>query len=125
MLAAVMEPEPDWARELFPDKPLMFVHDVERYRHYRHISGALFVICSARVEADGKRWIHVSCSRPSRLPDWDDMRLVKDTFIGRDRLALQILPRQAEYVNVCKNCLHLWSCLDGDPTPDFRVGGLI
>jgi hypothetical protein len=114
---------PDWARELFPRKPLMFAHQGNHV--YRHINIDLAVICSAREEADGKRWMHVSCSRPSRMPDWEDLRLVKDTFIGRDRKAIQVLPAQSEYVNLHPYCLHLWSCMDGDTLPDFRVGGLV
>ena len=118
---------PDWAWDLFPDAPLLFEHIGNRqYRMIgrRHMD-RLRVICSARVEADGKRWMHVSCSTPTRLPTWDELRLVKDTFIGRDRPALQLLPRQSEYVNIHPHVLHLWSCLDGDPTPDFRIQGTV
>lgn len=113
---------PEWAYDLFPEEPLMFEHLGDyRYRLIgRGRTNALRVLCSARVERDGKRWMHVSCSTPTRLPTWDELRLVKDTFIGRDRLALQLLPRQAEYVNDHPYTLHLWSCLDGDVTPDFR-----
>ena len=89
---------------------------------YRGVGG-LRVIASVCRERDGKRWIHVSVSRERRLPDWDDLRLVKDVFIGKDRLALQILPREADYYNVHPFCLHLWSCLDGDPVPDMRKDG--
>jgi hypothetical protein len=59
------------------------------------------------------------------MPSWEDCRLVKDTFIGRDRRALQILPPASEYVNIHPYCLHLWSCLDGAGLPDFRHGGQI
>lgn len=83
------------------------------------------VICSARTEADGKRWIHVSYSRQKRLPDYRDSCLVKSAFIGDDRLALALFPRSSEHVNVHPRCLHLWACLDGDPTPDFRVLGQV
>src|SRR3990167_1384383 len=116
---------PDWAKELFPVSPIAFT------RHqgwlgdyvYRDVGGRkLTVICSARVERDGRRWMHVSCSRPSSLPTWEDLRLVKDTFIGIERKAIQVLPPQSEYVNLHPYVLHLWSCLDGDGLPDFREG---
>ncbi len=117
------EPTEPWAYDLYPLEPLLFVHQGGYV--YRHVAAPLTVICSARPEADGKRWMHVSCSRPSRLPSWDDLRLVKDTFIGRERKALQVLPPQSEYVNCHPYVLHLWACLDGDPLPDFRRNGTI
>jgi hypothetical protein len=80
------------------------------------------VIFSGMVEADGKRWLHVSCAHGNRLPSWDDLKLVKETFIGRDRKAVQVFPSQEEYVNVNPYCLHLWHCLDGDGLPDFTSG---
>ncbi len=83
------------------------------------------VIISAERHDDGRRWLHVSLARRSRLPTWDDVRLIKDLFVGRGRKAIQILPPENEYVNVHPHCLHLWSCLDDDGLPDFRrEGGL-
>lgn len=93
--------------------------------HARKIADTLLVIWSGRIEKDGRRWIHASCSRPSRLPSWEDLREVKDTFIGRDRRALQILPPHTEYVNIHKHVLHLWHCLDDGGLPDFRIDGMI
>lgn len=70
----------------------------------------------------GKVWLHVSVSRRDRcLPTWDQLRLVKDLFVGKDRTALQVLPPEADYVNKAE-VLHLWCCLDGDVTPDFTAG---
>jgi hypothetical protein len=93
--------------------------------HARKIADTLLVLWSGRTEKDGRRWVHVSCSRPSRLPSWEDVREVKDAFIGRDRRALQVLPPQDQYVNMHKHCLHLWCCVDDDGLPDFRVEGLV
>jgi hypothetical protein len=92
---------------------------------YRRHHGSLMVVCSARTEADGKRWIHVSCSHPHKLPSWDDLMLVKETFIGRQRMAIQVLPPRSRHVNDHPYVLHLWCCLDGDPAPDFRIDGRI
>jgi len=91
---------------------------------WRSFNG-LQVIASVCREADGKRWIHVSFSRPKRLPDWNDIKMVKRDFIGPDRVAIQVLPRESEYYNAHPYCLHLWSCMDGDPVPDFRKEGHI
>lgn len=109
---------PPWALELFPAAPLAFVHLGNA--QYQHITRSLFVICSAAEYSDGKRWLHVSCSLPDRPPPWMDLRLVKDTFIGTDRKAIQVFPVQSEYVNLHPFVLHLWACLDGDGLPDFR-----
>jgi hypothetical protein len=84
--------------------------------------GAMF---SVEREADGKRWVHVSVSHRDRVPTWDELRSVKDWLLGRDTLVVQVLPPEAEYVNVHPYVLHLWHCLDGRPVPDFRHEGLI
>lgn len=83
-------------------------------------SWGLRVIASIQTESDGNDWLHVSLSRRKRLPDWDDVKQVKDLFVGKERKAIQILPPESEYVNIHPNCLHLWCCLDKDVLPDFR-----
>lgn len=88
-------------------------------------ANGLFVIASVSRESDGLRWYHVSVSREGRIPFWKDLQYVKDIFIGKKRKAIQILPPADEHVNVHPYCLHLWTCLDKDPLPDFRVGGEI
>lgn len=125
----IAELEP-WMEELFPTTPIMFAHAPLEILPFRYVgivgrAQGLLVICSASWEADGKRWMHVSMSRHSRLPTYEDMCMVKDAFIGRERMAVQVFARAAEHVNHAPLCLHLWSCLDGDPTPDFRHGGVI
>lgn len=92
--------------------------------HNRH--RRLTVIFSVERERDGRRWVHVSVSRTDRfLPTWEDLKHVKAWTIGADKLAIQILPPDAEFVNIHPGVLHLWHCLDGSPVPDFRHGGQI
>lgn len=121
-------PVPDWARGLFPER----VEGWERVVGHPELgdfvyvwrawsSNRLLVMCSARVEADGKRWMHVSCSHQDRVPNWHEMARVKEAFIGPDRKAIQVLPARAEHVDLHPTCLHWWACLDGDPLPDFRL----
>jgi len=86
-------------------------------------TNGLLVIASAKLESDGRSWLHVSMSRANRLPYWKDLQYVKDLFVGRDRKAVQVFPPAAEHVNIHPYCLHLWSCLDEDPLPDFRTDG--
>ncbi len=77
------------------------------------------VICSVDEIVPGEFWYHVSFSRKDRIPSWEDMRLVKDLFIGRDKLAIQIFPREQEYVNFHPHTLHLWRRADGDTLPSI------
>jgi hypothetical protein len=117
---------PAWAEAFFRDVLALGWHRrTDPCVWYSKIGDTMTVIVSGDTEADGKRWIHVSVSRPSRLPSWEDLREVKDTFIGRDRKAIQVLPPAAEYINLHSYALHLFHCLDGDPFPDFRRDGVL
>jgi hypothetical protein len=89
---------------------------------YMYVDG-LAVIVSEAYEDDGCVWTHVSCSRRSRLPSWEDLRRIKDEFIGPDRDAIQLLPRAEKHVNIHNFCLHLWSPRDAGALPDFTQGG--
>jgi len=82
--------------------------------------GTLFVVVTEERH-DNEWWRHASCSREDRLPSWEDLREVKKLFIGRDSKAVQVLPAESEYVNLHPYVLHLWSNLDRDLLPDFRV----
>lgn len=106
-----------WTRERHPMGP-----EADReVAVFRHESGLAVLISAARY-GDGRRWLHVSASRRRQLPTWEDLRMVKDVFIGHDLVALQVLPRAKDYVNIHPHCLHLWASLDGDVTPDFTDG---
>lgn len=88
---------------------------------------SLKVIMTAGREADGRLWLHVSVSKwdisktKNLLPDWDDLRLVKDLFIGKNRKSIAVLPPETEHVNI-RHVHHLWTCLDEDVLPDFTRG---
>lgn len=79
----------------------------------------LTVIISQKIEGDYKRWLHVSVAHQKRLPTWEELRMVKDLFIGKDKKAFQILPSEDNYVNIHPYCLHLFCCLDDDGLPEF------
>lgn len=82
----------------------------------------LSVIVSGDIELDGRRWVHFSVASPDRLPSWDTLVEMKELFLGKERKAIQVIPPRTEHVNIHKNCLHLFVCLDGDPLPDFTRG---
>lgn len=111
---AILPPRWELRRDLFGPYATAFLYP-----------DGLTVICSIARERDGREWLHVSASRPNRIPSWEDMRAVKDIFVGTTRKAVQVFPRVDEYVNDNPNVLHLWCCLDGDPLPDFRRNGTI
>jgi len=80
------------------------------------------LILSGAYEMDKKRWLHLSIARPDRLPTWDELKTAKTLFLGRETMAIQVMPPESKYVNQHPYCLHLWHCLDGDPCPDFTAG---
>lgn len=90
--------------------------------------GSLQVIMSLGRYDDGRLWVHVSvCGRTGShrfyLPSWEELKRVKDDFIGRDAWAYQVLPAQVEYVNHNEHVLHLYALLAGKPAlPDFTRG---
>ena len=83
----------------------------------------LKVISSAAREQDGKRWRHLSISRQSRVPTYEEMMVVRNLFLGEDAHAIQVFPPKAQHISIFRFCLHLWHCIDGNPLPDFARGG--
>lgn len=85
---------------------------------YRRKDG-LFVIVSAAIEDDGYPWLHVSLSRKKQLPAWEEIKYVKELFIGKDKYAYQIFPPTDKFVNIHPFVLHLWHPLKHQPIPEF------
>lgn len=81
----------------------------------------IVVIWSIAREEDGKPWLHVSASHPSRVPTWEEMAEVKRLFVGADRFALQLHPPEAVYVNIHARVLHLWAPVEHWPLPEFSA----
>ena len=76
---------------------------------YRNKAQGLLVLASIATLEGGKKVLHISLSRRSRLPSWDDVKRVKEAFLGSEREAYHVLPKQSDYVNLHPYCLHLWS----------------
>lgn len=83
---------------------------------YTRNDGQLRVIVTEEPHKETK-WLHVSVSNEKRYPTWEEIRYVKDLFIGKDRDAVMILPEEKYYLNLHKNCFHLYHRLDGDTVP--------
>lgn len=82
-------------------------------------------------EKDERLWLHSSVSRRDRkTPTYDDLLDLRKYTTPINTVALQVFPPEDEYVHeVIKGqipVLHLWTCLEGRVTPDFRgsYGGI-
>lgn len=84
-----------------------------------YLGGSLRVFVEVELQ-ERNAWIHLSVSRRDRIPSYMELCEVKALFIGPERKAIQVFPRQSEHYNFHPNCLHLWSPIDSDPLPDFR-----
>ena len=70
--------------------------------------------------SDGGGWEHVSVVPLSGkgIPTWEVMCAIKEMFFKDEEAVMQIHPKKSEYVNVHKNCLHLWRPTDAEmPLP--------
>lgn len=100
-------------------------HPLHGVFSYRRKGDSLTVLFTAALEVDGKVWVHVSMSRPSRMPSYEDVCDVKRLFIGPDKKALQVFAAEADHVNIHEYCLHLFHSPDGDGVPNFGRFGTI
>lgn len=69
-------------------------------------------------EINKVQWLHLSVSRKSRTPSYDDLVLVRRLCFGETEPAYMVFPRREEHRNFMPYCLHLWSCLGKAPFPD-------
>ena len=73
------------------------------------------------IATDGGGWDHVSVTpldKPNKIATWDEMCEIKDMFFLPEEEAIEFHPKKSEYVNLAKNCLHLWRMNDGREWPD-------
>lgn len=90
----------------------IFIHKIKK----------ISVIIDIELKSDGYSWIHVSVSHKARIPRQKEMLLVKNDFIGKDKYAYSVWPPEKYYVDIHKNCLHLWARIsknNGQVLPEF------
>lgn len=113
-----------WIREVMPQVlPADWKLEERRddgYAYRNKLTGHTVILSGE--EHNEKRWLHFSIAHPRRLPSWNELVEAKEIFMGRDGKAIQVIPARKEHVNIHPNCLHLFSCLDHDPLPDFTRG---
>lgn len=86
--------------------------------HYRNGTPDYSLVVSIQREEDGRLWAHLSIAA-RETPTYEMLRSVKDKFLGPDRKAVMVFPERRRHVNLHPTCLHLFSCLDDDPLPEF------
>lgn len=69
------------------------------------------------IVSAGEGWEHVSVSRKSRCPSWEDMCRIKELFWDDEDCVMQLHPPKSEYVNYHQYTLHLWRPIDGQKIP--------
>lgn len=70
------------------------------------------------VASSGEGWDHVSVSRQTRCPNWQEMEQVKRLFFKDAETAMQLHLPPNEHVSLHPYCLHLWRPLDREiPKP--------
>ena len=80
---------------------------------YQNENG-LYVIVSGIMKEDEKAWISILISRKSRMPEWREIKTVKNIFIGKDKEAtIQLLSDDKERENPFENCISMYYCLGG------------
>jgi hypothetical protein len=93
---------------------------------YRTQGSPLRVIESVCTRADGRRWLHVSVSKPNRkVPTWEDVQAMRLAFVGEERECYLIFPTKDRYVNIHPGVLHLYCCLDASGGVLPHMDGLV
>jgi hypothetical protein len=71
---------------------------------------AIKVMESTSMKADGKLWLHVSVSKPSKtkMPTYDDIQVMRRLFIGEHRESYMVFPTKDRYIDI-NPVLHLFA----------------
>ena len=69
-------------------------------------------------------WEHVSVSPFNHdiTPDWKDLCDIKGIFWDEEEEVLQFFPKKSQYVNIQKNCLHMWRPTDPELQKKLEAG---
>ena len=110
-----LSPLPAGWHVIYKDAGIFFAYNPAR---------ELKVGCSEAIESDGLRWRHVSASKPKRVPNYEEMCLVKNIFVGEEVEAYQVGAPKSRHISIHPNCLHWWAPMDGPVLPDFSFGGV-
>lgn len=62
-------------------------------------------------------WLHLSVSRPTRLPTWGDLVIAREELGYTDRAFVQLLPPKSHWLNIAGHVLHLFHRIDAETVP--------
>ena len=86
---------------------------------WRNVLDGLQVFFSLEDRGEDGIWLHLSMTSLNRgrlPPSWKQLTQTKDLFFG-DEVAIQLLPKQKDYLNVHGGCLHLFRRVDAPTIP--------
>ncbi len=67
---------------------------------------------------------HLSVSTTVGIPTWEQMCKMKDIFWNKDEVCMQLHPKEEDYVDQMRYCLHIWRPIDQEiPTPPSIMVG--
>jgi hypothetical protein len=75
--------------------------------------GPCRVLISHEPRGGKMRW-HLSISVADRYPGWEEIKDARYHLLPLELTFAQILPPPGEYVNIHRNCFHLWEIDDHD-----------
>lgn len=89
-----------------------------------HRKRGLRLLHSVAREDDGLIWGHVSLSRrDDNLPGWYELKDAQWLLYPENRGLVVIAP-ETEHFSIAE-IMHTWTCLTGEPVPDFRTYGQV
>lgn len=100
-----------WVEEKVPSMVMMVKGASSEIQVFRSACG-LVVLKSVDVTPRWGKLKHISISRADRYPSWDEILEAKE-FIFGDVDCMMIMPKKENYVNVMKNCFHVWQTPEG------------
>jgi hypothetical protein len=76
------------------------------------------------IISTGAGWEHVSVSRKSRVPSYEDMCRIKDLFWDESDCVMQLMVPKSDHINYHPHCLHMWRPEEAEipRPPDWMVG---
>ena len=76
---------------------------------------SFLVLASVDNTDEGGMWEHISVmpKNQKRCPTWDEMCAIKNMFFQPEEECVEFHPKESEYVNCSKYCLHIWRPVAG------------
>ena len=78
-------------------------------RAFSKETSSLKVLSSLDEMEDGVLTLHVSVSRAKKLPTWEDLKAVKNVFMGMEVDAFHVIPAASDHINLHNYTMHLWT----------------